>query len=81
MIGYTVFFGGYFYVLFSNLVCSFSLAVENRVDAAMALFVSTAVAIILPATICWQHHYIVELERKIDNYNTNACLGLKRQEK
>ena len=66
-IGYVLFFCGYFYILFINLGCAFLMDAESKADVIQALLVAAAIARLLPEIICWQHHYIEELERKIEN--------------
>lgn len=65
-IGYVSFFCGYFYILFVNLVCGFSLSgIEIRWDALIILLVSFVLSAGLPGIICYQHHKIYKLEEQL----------------
>lgn len=59
----TLFFFGYFYIIF----CSFwSLpAIATRMDAIKWLLLSFSIAVLLPGIICWQAHYIRQLEERV----------------
>lgn len=65
VLGYGIFWCGYFYVLFVSMVCAFSLSAETRMDAVKALLVSLVNAAGLPGVICYQRYRIGKLERRI----------------
>ena len=64
-IRYVLFFGGYFYILIINLGCAFLMDAKSKGDMIQALLLAMAIAGLLPGIICWQHHYIEELEKEI----------------
>ena len=66
-IGYIVFFCGYFYILFINLVCGYlSYIVTTRWNVIKILLLSFVLATGLPGVICYQHHKIYKLEEEIE---------------
>ncbi len=67
IIGYTLFFCGYFYILFVNLTYSFSatIAAEAHSSSLKAVLVSFTIAVMLPGIICFQHHRIGKLEKRL----------------
>lgn len=61
-------FCGYFYVLFINLVCGFSVdGVETRWDALIILVCAFFIAVTLPSIIWYQNCRIEKLEKKLDD--------------
>ena len=67
-IGYVSFFCGYFYILFVNLDCGFSLSgIETRWDALKILLVAFILSAGLPGIICYQHHKIYKLEEQLED--------------
>lgn len=66
-LGYAGFFSGYFYILFINLVYSFSASgIETRWDALKILLLSFVISAGLPGIICYQNHQIYKLEKEIE---------------
>lgn len=65
-IGNLLFFCGYFYILFINLGYAFLMDANSKGDVVLDLLVAAAIAGLLPGIICWQHHYIEEVEKDIE---------------
>jgi hypothetical protein len=64
-------FCGYFYILFVNLVCGFSIGgIKSRWDAAKILMVAFILAAGLPGIIWYQHHQIEKLEQELDDIDS-----------
>ena len=65
--GYIGFFGGFFYILFVNLVCGFaSSGIGTRWDMLKILLLSFIISVGLPGLICYQHFRISKLEKELD---------------
>ena len=63
----TALFSGYFYVLFVNLVCGFSMSgIESRWDVLKVLVCAFLMAAGLPGVIWYQHHRIETLAKELE---------------
>lgn len=62
--GYTMFCFLYFYVIFVNFISIPEL--DTKADVIKYFLMTTGIAVSLPVMLCWQLHYINQLEKKID---------------
>lgn len=70
-----LFFVGYFYIIFINFMSPPNIS--TRPELIMTFVLSLTIAIMLPGIICWQGHYIRQLEAVLEEEDDIEESGIR----